>query len=154
MLMHSAAAVTIGAALFLPLDARALTLGVQDDRFSCTLNWAPADVMFTGQCGAAGQTLAVTGAPPYVNDRGVADQDSALAAAAVQDGITAYKLRIRLVLKDRVEASARLKRGQVMTDVYFWNVKDCRNAPPAPPVDSSCWIGASPWRAQGAMRAD
>ena len=154
MSRHFAVVVAIGAALFLSFDARALTLAFQDDHFSCTLSWAPRDVTFTGKCGAAGQTLAVAGTPPYVNDRGVADQDSALAATAVQDGMTAYKLRIRLLLKDRAEASDGLKRGQVMTDVYYWNVKDCRNAPTEPPVDSSCWISASPWRSQGAMRAE
>lgn len=154
MLRHSVAAVAIGAALFLSLDARALTLDFQHDRFSCSLSWAPADMMFTGTCGAGAQTLAVSGAPPYVNDQGVADQDSALAATAVQDGISAYKLSIRLLLRDRIEASDNLKRGQVMTGLYFWNVKDCRNAPTEPPVDSSCWIGASPWRAHGTMRAE
>lgn len=154
MLKHSVAAVAIGTTLFLSLDARALTLDFQHDRFSCTLSWTPADMMFTGKCGAAGQTLAVTGAPPYVNDHGVADQDSALAETAVRDGISAYKLKIRLLLKDRIDASANLKRGQVMTGMYFWNVKDCRNAPAAPPVDSTCWIAVSPWQAQGTMRAE
>jgi hypothetical protein len=155
MLKHYVTAAAMAAAPFLSLDARALTLDIQDDRFSCTLNWSPPDVTFTGKCGAAGQTLAVVGNPPYVDQFGNTEPDNALALTAVQDGITAYRLRIRLLLTDRADRSGLFRtRGQVATDVFFWNVKDCRNAPPDPPIDSDCWIGSTPWRVQGEMRPD
>jgi hypothetical protein len=153
MLKRYVAAAAIAVSSFLSLDARALTLDIQEDRFSCTLDWAPSDVTFTGTCGAAGQTLAVAGSAPYVDGHGNSEPDNALAVIAVQDGIMAYRLRIRLLLADRADRSGLFStRGQVATDVFFWNVKDCRNAPATPPVDSDCWVISTPWRVQGEMR--
>ena len=153
MLKHYMAAAAITVASFLPLDARALTLDIQEGRFSCTLNWSPSEVTFTGQCAAAGQTLAVAGSAPYMDGHGNTEPDNALAVVAVQDGVMAYRLRIRLLLANGADRSGLFStRGQVATDVFFWNVKDCRNAPAAPPVDSDCWIISTPWRVQGEMQ--
>jgi len=153
MRKHYVAAAAIAVSSFLSLDARALTLDIQEDRFSCTLDWAPSDVTFTGTCGAAGQTLTVAGSAPYVDGHGNSEPDNALAIIAVQDGIMAYRLRIRLLLADRADRSGLFStRGQVATDVFFWNVKDCRNAPAPPPVQSDCWVISTPWRVQGEMR--
>ena len=155
MLKHYVAAAAMAVAAFLSLDARALTLDIQEGRFSCTLNWSPPDVTFTGKCDAAGQALAVAGSAPFADGHGNIEPDNALAVVAVQDGVIAYRLRIRLLLADRADRSGLFStRGQVATDVFFWNVKDCRNAPAAPPVDSDCWIISTPWRVQGEMRPD
>jgi len=153
MLKHYVAATTMTVASFLSLDARGLTLDIQEGRFSCTLNWSPYDVTFTGRCSAAGQTMAVSGSAPYVDGHGNTEPDNALAVIAVQDSVMAYRLRIRLLLANRADRSGLFStRGQVATDVFFWNVKDCRDAPAAPPVDSDCWIISTPWRVQGEMR--
>jgi len=155
MLNYALAAAAIAVASLFPFDARALTLDLRDDRFSCTLNWLPSDVTFTGTCAAAGQTLTVAGSAPYVDGHGNSEPDNALAVIAVQDGIMAYRLRIRLLLGDRADRSGLFSaRGQVATDTFFWNVKDCRNAPATPPVQSDCWVISTPWRVQGEMRPD
>jgi hypothetical protein len=155
MLERSVAAAAITLSLLSPFQACALTLDIRDQPFACTINWTPSETTFSGECTAPDKNFSVTGNAPYVDEHANIERDNAFAATTIQDGVMAYRLRIRLLLTSRDDTSQTFKkRGQVITDVFFWNVKDCRNAPSEPPVVSSCWMLGTPWHVQGEMRAE